>query len=139
MRAAAARALLSFMVAGFLLLSRAHAGGVSVPSGQYLLPYEFLWEDHRQPDGTVQTWLILRFLAPEIGKEKGKRSFDDVADDLDSLCKGMGLEVARVTGGGVSQVIVNLMNAPIARGASDANVTQYMNAYDITGGSCEWQ
>lgn len=126
------------MVAAALAFPAAAQQGLKVPSGQYILPYEFLWEDHRGPNEKVETWLILRFLAPDIGKTEGKLSFDDVIDDLDRICTTVGLPVARLAGGAVDQVVVNLMNKPINRGQRDASITQYMNAYRIVGGRCTW-
>lgn len=112
---------------------------MAVPSGQAMVPYEALWEDHVQEDGTRETWLILRFLAPEISKIGGRIDFAGAEPDLDFLCASVGLPLARMTGGGVDQIIVTLLEKPLARGVRDAHVTKYMSAYRVSGQTCEWE
>ncbi len=113
--------------------------GLNVPSGQLVLPYEALWEDHLAEGTSGETWLILRFLTPEIAKAKGKLKFGDAVPDIDFLCEQVGLPLVAMTGGGVHQIIVNLMDQPIARGQRDTDVTQFMNAYRVEKGACIWE
>jgi len=101
-----------------------------------LLPYETLWEDHVEDK---ETWLILRFLAPDIARAKGKLGFGDVVADLDMLCETIGLPLIKMTGGGVDQVLVTLMDQPVPRGLRDPEVTKFMNAYRVIEGTCEWE
>jgi uncharacterized protein DUF6497 len=109
---------------------------LAVPSGQLVLPYEALWEDH--PD-LNQTWLVLRFLAPRIAKAKGQISYDEATPDIDFLCENVGLPLVEMTGGGVDQIIVTLLDAPLARGERNKDVTRFMSAYRIDQGVCEWE
>jgi uncharacterized protein DUF6497 len=121
----------------FLMALPAHAAQkLAVPSGQLVLPYEALWED--QPENG-EVWLVLRFLAPDIAKAKGKYSYNDTTPDIDFLCENIGLPLVEMTGGGVDQIIVTLLDAPLARGARDKKVTRYMNAYRVDQGICEWE
>lgn len=115
------------------------ADRLAVPSGQLVLPYEALWEDHLAEGSAGETWLILRFLMPGIAKKKGKVSFADAAPDIDFLCDNVGLPLVEMTGGGVEQIIVTLMDVPIPRGQTNADVTQFMNAYRVDQGTCIWE
>ncbi len=117
----------------------AQDGLMTVPSGQTILPYEALWEDHMNEGASGETWLILRFLAPGISKHGGDISFEVAAGDLDFICAEIGQKLADMTGGGVDQIIVNLLDKPLARGQRDPEVTQFMNAYRIGEGVCLWE
>jgi len=115
------------------------ADRLSVPSGQLVLPYEILWEDHIGAGEKREVWVIFRFLAPGIAKAKGEMTFADTAPDIDFMCDNVALPLVEMTGGGVDQVIVTFMDRPIARGRSDKTVTQFMNAYRVDQGVCEWE
>lgn len=110
-----------------------------VPSGQLVLPYEAIWEDHVQAGTSGETWLILRFLTPEIAKAAGKISFAAASTDIAYICENIGLPLVEMTGGGVHQVIINLMDQPIPRGQRDTEVTQFMSAYRVEEGTCIWE
>ncbi|NOX41416.1 MAG: hypothetical protein GXP05_13190 [Alphaproteobacteria bacterium] len=112
---------------------------IKVPTGQSMVPYEALWEDHLDLGKNGETWLVIRFLAPDIAKAAGKISYSDATVDLEFLCNSVGLGMAALTGGGVDQIIVNLMDKPIARGERDQEVTQFMSAYRVVNGACEWE
>lgn len=113
------------------------AEAMKVPSGQIMLPYEFLWEDHMDEGPKGEAWLILRFLSPEISKAGGRIKFEDAEKDIEYLCTKIGLPLVVATGA-VDQIIVNLMDQPIARGQSDDTVTQFIGAYRVDKGRCEW-
>jgi hypothetical protein len=117
----------------------AAAEGLAVPSGQLVLPYEALWEDHVSEGTNGETWLILRFLTPEIARTEGRISFGDAEPDIVFLCQKVGLPLVVLTGGGVDQIIVNLMDRPVARGQRDPASTQFMNAYRVDQGDCIWE
>lgn len=133
------RALLTVLALALAGPAMAAEGQVAVPSGQMVLPYEALWEDHPSEGEGGETWLILRFLAPEIAKVKGKFTYGDAAPDIDHLCQEIGLPLAAMTGDGVDQIIVTLMDQPLPRGARDTAVTQFMSAYRVTEGACIWE
>ncbi len=111
---------------------------MKVPTGQVMLPYEALWEDHLSEGIDGETWLILRFLAPEIARDGGRVNYEMAAEDLDFLCRTIGIPLVDLTGGGVDQIIVTLSDKPVARGVRDPDATQYMNAYRLVQGQCEW-
>lgn len=110
---------------------------LSVPSGQLVLPYEFLWEDHQSEGTKGEAWLIMRYLTPSIGKAAGKVNFATAEADIAHLCTHIGLPLVQATGV-VDEIIVNLMSAPIPRGVSDNGVTQFIGAFRVSTGVCEW-
>jgi len=128
--------IVALVLAGF----QAEAEGtIDVPSGQVVLPFEILWEDHVNEGIDGETWLILRFLTPDISKSTGKIRFGDAEPDIEFLCKTIGLPLADLTGGGVDQIVVNLMDLPILRGQRDPSITQFMSAYRVKSGACIWE
>jgi len=92
-----------------------------------------------QQSQTPETWLVLRFLAPQIARKVGRITFDDAEPDLDYLCKKVGIPLIKSTGGGVDQVIVTLLDKPLPRGQRDPDVTQLGNAYRIIENTCQWE
>ncbi len=109
------------------------------PSGLHLWAYEALWEDHLGEGAKGETWLVLRFLAPEIARDLGKFKYGDVNGDIDHVCESVGLPLVASTGGGVDQIIVNFLDQPLPRGQSNPAVTQFMGAYRVTEGVCVWE
>ena len=85
-----------------------------------------------------ETWLTLRYVAPRIGFDAGEKGYEEIAGDLDQLCNTQGLSAAADVGG-VDQVVITLMDRPVARGESDPDATMFMGAYVPTKGGCVWQ
>lgn len=107
---------------------------VTTPSGLTVTFLDELLED--QPDGAI--WLTLRFLAPQIGADRGELGYEAVAGDIDALCADPGLGVAE-TVGGVDEVIIILVDRPIERGVKDPEATMYIGTYFPTEGGCVWE
>lgn len=123
-----------------LLAPPAQSGEALVaPSGLHLWAYEALWEDHLDEGAAGETWLVLRFLAPEIARNLGKYKFADISGDIDHICQFVGLPLAASTGGGVDQIIVNFLDRPLPRGQRDPETTQFMGAYRLQDGACIWE
>ena len=134
-----ASALLLALLLALAAPARA-ADGLHVPSGQVILPYEALWEDFTETAGEGRsTRLVLRFLTPEIARDKGLRRYGDVEADFEYLCREIGLPLIEMTGGQVDQLVVTMLDAPLARGALDARVTQFNTVYRVDQGVCEWE
>lgn len=132
--------LMRYFLAGLvwmICMPASAAEPLTVPSGQVVLPYEFLWEDHQNEGAKRESWLIMRYLAPSIGKGDGKVPFAVAEADIAFLCTEIGLPLVQATGE-VDEVIVNLMNTPIPRGVTDADVTQFIGAFRVSTGVCEW-
>jgi len=138
------RAMIATLTAMLIVLattpiSASAAKLLAVPSGQVLVPYEALWEDRLHNGETAETWLILRFLAPDIARKGGRITFDDAEADLGFLCETVGIPLARSTGGGVDQIVVTLLDRPLPRGERNPDVTQFGNAYRIVDNACQWE
>jgi len=129
--------VLPLIAAAFLAAPVAANGLMQVPSGQVIVPYEFLWEDHMDEGVKGEAWLILRFLTPEIARANGRIKFEAAEKDIEVLCTKVGLPLVAQTGA-VNQIIVNLMDKPLARGDSDPEVTQFLGAFRVETGTCEW-
>ena len=127
--------MLALLLALVALPLRA-ADGLHVPTGQLVLPYEALWEDHAGEGVNGETWLVLRFLTPEIARGAGKFSYSDVLADFDFVCENIGLPLIEISGGGVDLLIVTFLDKPLARGALDQKVTQFNNIYRVDQGGC---
>lgn len=112
--------------------------GIKVPSGQKITPVEILWEKHFVGQ-EEQTWVILRFLAPEIAKDGGSVDFEQAAEDMEHICESIGLPLAKMFGPGIDQVMVTLMERQVERGERAMGVTQYMSAYEVRQGACQWR
>ncbi len=80
-----------------------------------------------------------RFLAPGIAKAGGSVSFDLAQTDMLDLCQNYALP--RVAGSLTSptQIIISLSDRAVPFGQSDAEATQFFEAYTIEGNSCIWE
>ena len=101
-------------------------------------PYEVLWEA-QDVSGTTEIWMILRFIAPEIAREGGSVAYEVAVEDLDHICTEIGLPLVATFGFAVDQVVVTLMDFPVARGQAAPEITQYRAAYAIADETCLWQ
>jgi hypothetical protein len=101
-----------------------------LPSGLAAEPYDRAVEV--QPGG--ERWLVLRYLAPDLAAA----GYEAVVPDLDYLCETEGLAAAGEEGG-IAQVVVVLMDRPVQRGIPDPGATQYIGAYFVGEGVCEWE
>lgn len=107
---------------------------ISVPSGQPLTLYE---SRIVAPENKI---LYLAFLAEALGGEYGV-TFDRASLDMDKVCAEIGIPMAgKLIGDGtrIDEIVVRLMERPIEYGAVDETAAQFLNAYDISGGTCEW-
>lgn len=114
--------------------SQAQAYDLAVPSGQTVSLEEKLV---LPPDDRI---LYLGFLAPSIGGDYAV-SFDRASEDMDVLCERVGIaEAGKLIGQGVriDEVVVRLMERMVPYGEVDQEAAQYLNAYDISGGTCVW-
>ena len=113
-----------------LLLAAPASAGPGLPSGLAAEPFDRAVEV--QPGG--ERWLVLRYLAPAVAG----LGFADVVDDLDHLCETEGLPAAAAELP-VAQVVIVLMDRPVARGVPDPEATQFIGSYAIDTGACEWE
>ncbi|MEQ3627001.1 MAG: DUF6497 family protein [Celeribacter sp.] len=110
-----------------------------LPSGQTVT---FLDRFIEPQTGLAETWLTLRFLAPRIARAGGDVDFDSASLDLDALCDGSGRqETARIVADGtqIDQVVIAMLDQPVARGESNVDATSYYGAYQPHESGCIWQ
>lgn len=103
-----------------------------LPSGQPLALWQISWE--RMEDGRGLQ-LVIRAIAPEVAA----LGFDAAQADMDWLCATHGLAVTGLPHGAAAQVVVNLMERPIARGQSDPDVAQFFSVYRVEANACIWE
>lgn len=135
-RAGVVAALLPFgAVAGVAQVSTLDtAEPIAVPSGQALSLFE---KQVIPPENKI---LYLGFVAPALAGEYGV-TFDRASVDMDTICSDLGIGLAgKLIGDGlrIDEIVVRLMERPIAYGEVDETAAQFLNAYDISGGTCEW-
>ncbi len=114
--------------------AQSHAYDLAVPSGQIVTLDEQLVVP---PDDRI---LYLGFSAPSIGGDYAV-SFERASRDMDLLCETIAIpEAGKLIGQGVliDEVVVRFMERLIPYGEVDPDVAQYLNAYDISGGTCVW-
>lgn len=114
--------------------SSAMAAELVTPSG---LSVEFLDQIIEHPSED-ETWLTLRFVTPQIGRDEGERGYEQVAADIDHLCDMQGIPAAAAAGD-VDQVLITLMDRVVERGVHDPEATMFIGAYLPTEGGCVWQ
>jgi hypothetical protein len=107
---------------------------VDVPSGQ---PVE-LWEVLVDRVGE-QTWLRFRFLTPEIAKSTGTVSFDTVEGDFEVLCTQVALPYIAEHALPADVVVISMLDRAVEFGQSDAEATQYIDAFRPDGATCVWE
>lgn len=118
-----------------LLVKPGVAEPVAVPSGQIVDLMERL-EDADGPSGL--TWRY-RFVAPDIARETGSISLDTALGDIDALCASVAAPEATLSDRPPVQVVISLMDRPIRFGQPAPEATQYIEAYRIVDGACEWE
>lgn len=94
----------------------------SAPSGQTLVVWEIRWE---RLAGTSEVQMILRALAPDLGET----GYEAAQGDMDWLCANQGVALAGLAHSEASQIVVNLADRPVARGATDPEATQFFSVY----------
>lgn len=94
--------------------------------------WQVLWE-RVEGQGTQA---ILRFIAPDIARERAKIDYDSAQADMDWLCQTHGLPVASLPYARSDSIVITLMDRAVPRGAADPEATQYFGLYRVEDGSC---
>ena len=120
--------ILAGIIAAIPLAAAAEAP--NVPSGQLLSPYQTLIPK----DG--EGLLYLSFVAPDLGA--AEMSFDIASADMDALCASVGIPQAKESVSEIGEIVIRLFAQPIDYGTANPDVVQYLGAFDISTGQCEW-
>ena len=117
-------------------VAMAETFGLAVPSGQPVDRLDQLVEHQQNPQ---ETWLVLRYLAPQIARAGGTVDYDVALTDMDSLCVSDGLAARSRAAEPIDQIVIILLDRPLARGETDPDSTKFIAAYEPTNGGCDWQ
>lgn len=120
--------LLFTVFSGFGVLAQ------ELPSGQRVELFEVLIDEVG-----AETWTRFRFLAPAIARVGGTVQFDDVEGDFEYLCQTTALPYLADYAITSQVVVVALLDRPVAFGTADAEATQFIEAFRVTSGACEWE
>jgi len=105
---------------------------IIVPSGQSVSLVEVIWQEHDEP---TELWARFRFLAPAIGGEGGI-GFDAAAPDFAALCETVALPALDAEGREADVVVISLSDQPLEFGETNSAITQYFEAFRVTGTGC---
>jgi len=108
---------------------------IDVPSGQPVTYYDSLLEE-AGPDGPA---VRFRFLAPQIARDAGKMPFVMAEADMAHLCETYALPLLPQFGPQTAQIVIVLMDRPVAFGAPAPEATQFFEAYRHEDGHCVWE
>ena len=114
----------------------AAAAGLSldVPSGQPLQVHEVrVVEPERQI-------LFIGLVAPHLEGDYAI-GYERASVDMDHLCEQVGLPLvakANDIDTDIAEVVLRLMARPISYGETNPDVAQFISAYDVTAGDCQW-
>ena len=111
------------------------AKDITVPSGQMVSLLERL-ED---ADGPAGLTLRYRFVAPAIAREGGSITVEAALHDIDALCSGFVLSDVAGRNTAPDQVVITLMDRPVAFGTTAPQATQYFEAFSVDGDRCVWE
>jgi hypothetical protein len=106
------------------------------PSGHVFGFVEALQEPADMPRGQVYRF---RFVAPQIARDAGGQSFDDVSADMQWLCQDYALLRLADAATPPTHIVISLSERPVPFGTSAPDVTQFFEAYTIEDGRCIWE
>lgn len=105
---------------------------VPAPSGYEVRLHEIL--DETQPyDGT--RLLVVRLVAPAISD---RVSAPNLQADMQWACETWGLAAAAARADAPDQIIVEFMEAPVARGVASPGTRRFFETYTMRDGTCIW-
>lgn len=125
---------------GFPVSTASHDGGLpghgfALPSGQTVTLEEAFW-DQDAPE--QESWLRLRFLAPDIGREGKGLDYDAVADDFPALCENFGLPMLKEAPRSPVTIFVSLADRPVEFGQANPEATQFFEVFQVDDDGCIW-
>lgn len=110
----------------------AHAS--EVPSGQPITLFEALIDEVNG-----QSWLRMRFVAPEIARDGGTVEYDLAGKDMAHLCTSVALPYAKEYDLKPHTIIVSLSDRETEFGVQNAEATQFFDAFVVQDGTCIWE
>tara|TARA_Y100000815_G_scaffold43995_1_gene36272 strand:- start:422 stop:916 length:495 start_codon:yes stop_codon:yes gene_type:complete len=114
--------------------SHVRATPVEVPSGQPVTLTEVLLDE---APGAL--WVRFRFVAPDIAQGGGRMDPAVATEDMDHLCTALALPYILHHNLAPARVVISLSDRPLDFGVSDAEATQFFEAYTPRDGACIWE
>jgi hypothetical protein len=109
-------------------------GEVAAPSGQLLVLEDVIFEEN---PWSGETQVVVRLLAPLIAGEGLAPS--ELREDMDFACRTWGLPAGATLSAPPDWVVIEMMEAPVARGTATPGVRKYFETYRPQGPICMWE
>jgi hypothetical protein len=109
-------------------------GEITAPSGQPVVLQGLMTEENPW-SGEMQ--IIVRLLAPLIAGEGLSNS--ELREDMDWACRTWGIPAAGTLSMTPDWVIVEMMEAPVARGVATPEIRRFFESYRLEGPICIWE
>jgi Family of unknown function (DUF6497) len=119
---------------GVTIIPAEDTSPVDVPSGQPLTLIEVIWN----VPGPAGTAVRFHFLAPEI-TPGGSIGFDVASTDMAALCDTYAVPRVVEAGATPDQIIIAMSDRVVPFGQTDADATQFFEAYSLQGDTCIWE
>ena len=110
------------------------ASAQDVPSGQTVSLHEVLIDTVATED-----WLRFRFLTPEIARDFGDVSYAQAEPDFAHLCDTVARPYLAEFDLSPDVIVIAMMDRPIPFGQTDAEATQFIEAFRIVNDECIWE
>ncbi len=107
---------------------------IKVPSGIDVSLHEILADDLMG-----ELWLRFRYVAPRIGKNVGKVTFDIAVIDIDWLCQNEAVPYVQAKALEPARVVVSMSDREMEFGTPDPEATQFFGAYRLQDDRCIWE
>ncbi|MEL7115338.1 MAG: DUF6497 family protein [Pseudomonadota bacterium] len=98
-----------------------------------------LLERFQDPDGPAGPVVRYRFVAPGLAGLERALTVEEIAQEMDMLCATVVLPEVAAVPDLPDEVVITLMDRPVAFGTPAPDATQYFEAYRIVDGTCVWE
>lgn len=115
------------------MLIAAPVAAAEVPSGQSVTLHEVLVDAQ-----AAQTWLRLRFFAPQIARGEAQIPYEVAGEDMLYLCDTFAVPYMAEYGLAADKIVISFMDRITEFGQPDRDATQYFESFRTENGACIW-
>ncbi len=115
-----------------MLAGRAVAQEITLPSGLRVSLHDVIMD-------AAPELARFRFIAPAIDPGGDALTYQAVADDFQVLCDTYALPALRQAGQSVAEIVITLMDRPVAFGEIAPGATQFFEPFSVATGACIWE